>query len=300
MTYPINSLYIEHPYGVIQVSGNQDRIFGREDFSFLTSDESSYISRKAKGGHFAINSSMDSYGNAQFFIQDLGSSNGTLVNGRGISGKAKQILKNGDSISLGGIVSFGVRVTDAKKSYYEESTRISSYTPVESKSSNTPIGLILGGVVVGLILIGIIIGGTSSGTNSVSVSDPCKNVTCSNICQGYDLWSQKCENGNCVPSQKLESCSETCGCVPNIDISFFDPEFSWNMTEGCVANVSITLTNYGPASGTATVEFYNDRNQILAVEDYWISAQGSKSFVKKLDISCEDKVGVRIRTQWKS
>ncbi|OQC18179.1 MAG: FHA domain protein [Firmicutes bacterium ADurb.Bin080] len=301
-----SSIYLEHPRGSIQIKGNTDRIFGREDFSFLSSDESSYISRKTKGGHFAINSNMDSYGNIQFFIRDLGSANGTLVNGRDIKGTGKQALRNGDSISLGGIVPFRVRATEAKKNYHEDNTRISSYTPVsnytpmESKSSNTPIGLILGGAIIGLILIGIIVGGASSGTNSVSIFDPCKNVTCSNTCQGYDLWSQKCDKGNCVPSQKLESCSEKCGCIPDIKIAFYDSKISWNITEGFVANVSLTLTNYGPADGTAKVEFYNDRNQILAVEDYWVPSQGSKSFVKKIDISMGDDLRVRIRSQRKS
>ena len=109
MTYPINSLYIEHPYGVIQVSGNQDRIFGREDFSFLTSDESSYISRKAEGGHFTIYSSRNSYGDFEFLIGDLGSKNGTLLNGREIRGMLPQVLREGDTISLGGTLPFRVK-----------------------------------------------------------------------------------------------------------------------------------------------------------------------------------------------
>lgn len=153
-----------------------------------------------------------------------------------------------------------------------------------------------------VLLIFTLVGCTNSASNSVPIySDPCKNVVCSNICSGYALWSQKCDKGNCVPYQQLSSCSESCGCVPKISISSLDTDVSWNLSEGFVATAYVSLSNFGPADGTARIEFYNDRNQILAVEDYWVPSQGSKSFVKKLDISMEDKsVGARVRSQWKS
>lgn len=155
-----NSIYLEHPRGSVQVRGDRDMIFGREDFSFLTSNESSYITRRGKGGHFVITSDRDIYGNVQFFIQDLGSANGTLLNGSEIQGKPKQVIKEGDSISPGGIAPFRVRTADVKKSYYGGNVRSGGYIPIEQKSSNKP--KLLGKVLIAISIISLII--------SVSVS----------------------------------------------------------------------------------------------------------------------------------
>jgi pSer/pThr/pTyr-binding forkhead associated (FHA) protein len=155
-----SSIYLEHPRGSIQVRWNHDRIFGREDFSFLTSNESSYISRKGKGGHFVITSDRDIYGYVQFFIQDLGSANGTLVNGIEIQGRHKQVLKDGDSISPGGIIPFRVRTTDMKRGYYSNNLRSGEYSPLAHKSRNK--SKLLGKILITVSIISLII--------SVSVS----------------------------------------------------------------------------------------------------------------------------------
>lgn len=44
--------------------------------------------------------------------------------------------------------------------------------------------------------------------------DPCANMPApENICDGYNLWSQKCVNGEYVKNQLIESNSVTCDCV---------------------------------------------------------------------------------------
>ena len=44
--------------------------------------------------------------------------------------------------------------------------------------------------------------------------DPCKGVTCGTVCRGYDLWHQKCVDGNCVDDTLVEANSVTCGYDP--------------------------------------------------------------------------------------
>jgi len=68
------------------------RMFGRADFLRLQNSE--YISRR----HFEI-----SYENDKFYIEDLGSTNGTSVNGNRITTKTE--IKDGDTIELAGLVS---------------------------------------------------------------------------------------------------------------------------------------------------------------------------------------------------
>ena len=48
---------------------------------------------------------------------------------------------------------------------------------------------------------------------------PCDGVVCDNICDGYDLWSQKCNpaTGICEPYNLIEQNSTTCGYVPPDD-----------------------------------------------------------------------------------
>ena len=40
--------------------------------------------------------------------------------------------------------------------------------------------------------------------------DPCEGVVCDNVCMDYDLYSQKCVDGECVPDQLLEENSQDC------------------------------------------------------------------------------------------
>lgn len=72
--------------------------FGREDFRGIA-DESSLrvISRR----HFSV--SYD-YHNGTFLIEDAGSTNGTLLNGEEIRGKGPVPLKDGDTVSLAGVL----------------------------------------------------------------------------------------------------------------------------------------------------------------------------------------------------
>ncbi|MEM1542887.1 MAG: FHA domain-containing protein [Ignisphaera sp.] len=72
--------------------------FGREDFrGFIPEDALSFISRN----HFEIRYD---YSRGRFLIEDMGSTNGTLLNGEEIKGKGPQELKDGDIVSPAGTV----------------------------------------------------------------------------------------------------------------------------------------------------------------------------------------------------
>ncbi|MEM1695489.1 MAG: FHA domain-containing protein [Desulfurococcaceae archaeon] len=72
------------------------QIFGRADFEkYVAADALKYVSRR----HFMIY--LEPGG---FFIEDLGSANGTIVNGSDIRGKGKVPLKSGDIIEVGGVI----------------------------------------------------------------------------------------------------------------------------------------------------------------------------------------------------
>jgi hypothetical protein len=67
---------------------------GRNDFrSFAKPDKADLISRR----HIQVFSENDGY-----YIEDGNSTNGTKVNGSGITGKGRYLLKDGDMIDLGG------------------------------------------------------------------------------------------------------------------------------------------------------------------------------------------------------
>jgi len=73
-------------------------VISREDLAgILPPNRAGYITRKTKGGHFQIVRRGGAY-----FIQDLGSTNGTFVNGVDIRGKGLVRLKDGDVISVPG------------------------------------------------------------------------------------------------------------------------------------------------------------------------------------------------------
>jgi len=44
--------------------------------------------------------------------------------------------------------------------------------------------------------------------------DPCEGVTCPPVCEGDDLWSQKCVDGVCVVDELVEANSTLCGYDP--------------------------------------------------------------------------------------
>jgi len=103
------SFILSHPNGNVLINDNNINVFGREDLEhILSSDELDFVSRKAKGGHFEITPDMES-SHIRYYIRDLGSRNGTYVNGNNISGRGKIELRNGDLISLGDRTKFRFR-----------------------------------------------------------------------------------------------------------------------------------------------------------------------------------------------
>lgn len=86
---------ITHDGRYIPVYSN-DRVFGRGDFSFLPPDLAQYISAR----HFRI-----FYWGGQWYIEDLGSKNGTLVDGADIRGKGPTPLRHGAVITVASVVS---------------------------------------------------------------------------------------------------------------------------------------------------------------------------------------------------
>ena len=83
------------------------RVFGRETFERygLPKDALDFITREDRGGHFKIY-----LRGTKWFIEDLGSTNGTLLNGVEIKGKGPQELKNGDTISPAGVMNIVFRI----------------------------------------------------------------------------------------------------------------------------------------------------------------------------------------------
>lgn len=81
--------------GRIDVVGQQ-RVFGRADFiNMLSPEDARYVSRQ----HFQIK-----YDNGKYYIQDLGSKNGTKLNGIDIRGKGWVELNNGDTIGIADVL----------------------------------------------------------------------------------------------------------------------------------------------------------------------------------------------------
>ncbi|GAB6944106.1 hypothetical protein JCM14467A_08880 [Vulcanisaeta sp. JCM 14467] len=77
------------------------KVFGRETFERygVPPEALQMISREERGGHFRI----FLRGN-KWYVEDLNSTNGTLLNGKEIKGKGPQELKNGDTISPAGVL----------------------------------------------------------------------------------------------------------------------------------------------------------------------------------------------------
>lgn len=44
-------------------------------------------------------------------------------------------------------------------------------------------------------------------------TDPCQNINCPDKCIGNELWSQICDNGQCMNFKRIDECAGSCGCV---------------------------------------------------------------------------------------
>ncbi|MGC9517550.1 MAG: FHA domain-containing protein [Methanomicrobiales archaeon] len=73
-----------------------ERIFGREDFvGLMVVDELLYVGKN----HFKLSRMDDG-----FYIEDLNTKNGTMINGEEIKGRGKIKLKNNDSIIIANVL----------------------------------------------------------------------------------------------------------------------------------------------------------------------------------------------------
>lgn len=64
--------------------------------------------------------------------------------------------------------------------------------------------------------------------------NPCMGITCNNICDGLDIWSQKCVNGTCVKDALIEAHSINC---PSHRIDFHIRPWSWYTPDGAVTDL---------------------------------------------------------------
>ena len=91
--------------GVIEAEDSRD--FSRTDFSqYYELETLQYITRKKEGRtHFKITNEND-----KFYIQDDGSSNGTLLNGVEIRGSGKKEIKDNDKILVGTVIELQFKI----------------------------------------------------------------------------------------------------------------------------------------------------------------------------------------------
>ena len=88
--------FLELPSGSSMPITESSAEFGRDDFKpYLPPETVQFISAR----HFRIY-----YAGGQWYIEDLGSTNGTLLNGQQIKGKGPLPLKPGDVISPAGVI----------------------------------------------------------------------------------------------------------------------------------------------------------------------------------------------------
>lgn len=91
----------------IKIEGKMYNEFGRNDFQYkIPHAQAKLISKK----HFAIKAVLDEDGKIRYYIKDLGSRNGTLLNGVDLRDKGWIELKDGDIISPASTVNLVFRV----------------------------------------------------------------------------------------------------------------------------------------------------------------------------------------------
>lgn len=91
----------------IRIEGKMYNEFGRNDFQYkIPYAQAKLISKK----HFAIKAVLDEEGKLRYYIKDLGSRNGTLLNGVDLRDKGWIELKDGDIISPASTVNLVFRV----------------------------------------------------------------------------------------------------------------------------------------------------------------------------------------------
>jgi len=56
----------------------------------------------------------------------------------------------------------------------------------------------------------------SKTTQQPITANPCENVNCPDKCIGNELWSQVCDNGQCINFKRIDECSESCGCKEDL------------------------------------------------------------------------------------
>ena len=117
--------------------------------------------------------------------------------------------------------------------------------------------------------------------------NPCEDITCGRMCRGYDLWEQKCINGECVDDRMIEENSRECGFNPCINVVCDDICFGtelWKMTcsEGeCVRDSIIekdsVACGFTPEEGALEEEEYQVYNALI-VKGFDLIASCFKSF----------------------
>ena len=87
---------------------------------------------------------------------------------------------------------------------------------------------------------------------------------------------------------------------PDIRIASYNTEKDFGLSKGFTATSTLTLTNYGEADGTVTIDYIGDYSGSLMQKTLFVPAQDSIIDTTELDITMDDKsVRYRILNQKK-